>query len=232
MLKELFALDLGPKPANFIIRSKLPAIVSAALVWPCSSAASATRRGSHLASTATTATRELKYDGFSIFLHWLTALLVATLWLLGQSLSFFPKGSPRLSALGVHMLLGMLVGAVILVRIVWRSSGGRHLPAADEGLLNLIAKGAHYGLYLLLVLTVGFGVARAWVHGVPVFDWFKFQRPGFATPSVIHTISELHSDLADILVIVAGLHAAAALMHHYVMRDSVLRRMLPRKRAG
>ena len=189
-------------------------------------------KGTDLATTATTAHSDLKYDGLSILLHWLTALLVIALWALGQSLSFFPKGAPRLTALSVHMALGLLVGVVILVRIGWRSSAGRRLPAADEGFLNLVAKGAHYGLYLLLVLTVGFGIARAWVHGLHVFDWFTFHRPAFATPGVIHTVSETHSDLADLLVIVAGLHAAAALMHHYVMRDSVLRRMLPRRRAG
>ncbi len=183
-----------------------------------------------MATTATTATTELKYDGFSILLHWLTAALVATLWLLGQSLSFFPKGAPRLEALSVHMTLGMLVGAVILVRLAWRSSGGRHLPAADEGWQNLLAKGAHYGLYGLLVLTVAFGLGRAWVHGLHVFNWFTFQRPAFATRSVTYLVSETHSDLADLLVIVAGLHAAAALMHHYVRHDSVLRRMLPSKR--
>jgi cytochrome b561 len=173
----------------------------------------------------------MKYDGLSILLHWLTALLVITLWALGQSLSFFPKGAPRLTALSVHMVLGLLIAAVILVRIGWRSSAGRRLPAADEGFLNLVAKGVHYGLYLLLVLTVAFGVARAWVHGLHVFNWFTFHRPAFATPGIIYIVSETHSDLADLLVIVAGMHAAAALMHHYVMRDSVLKRMLPRRDA-
>jgi len=185
-----------------------------------------------LATTATTATSELKYDGLTLLLHWLTAALVAVLWSLGQLMDAFPKGAPRASALSVHMVLGMLVGAVVLVRMVWRSSGGRRLPAADEGWRNLLAKGAHYGLYVLLVLTVAFGLGRAWVHGLHVFDWITFQRPAFATRPVVYAISEVHSDLADVLVIVAALHAAAALMHHYVLRDSVLRRMLPRKRAG
>lgn len=183
-----------------------------------------------MATTATNVTTELKYDGMSMLLHWLTAALVATLWTLGQCLSFFPKGAPRVTALSVHMLLGLTVGAVILVRIVWRSSAGNRVPAADEGWLNLLAKAAHYGLYVLLVLTVAFGVARAWVHGLSVFHWFSFTRPAFATRPVVRAISDLHSDLADILVIVAGAHAAAALMHHYVMRDSVLRRMVPRNR--
>lgn len=189
------------------------------------------RKGIDLATSATTTASELKYDGVSMALHWLTAALVITLWGLGQTLDFFPRGTPRLTALSVHMALGMLVGIVVLVRIGWRSSAGRRLPAADEGWLSLLAKAAHYGLYVLLVLTVAFGLARAWVHGLHVFDWFTFQRPAFATRAVIRTVSEVHSDLADLLVIVAALHAAAALMHHYVMRDSVLRRMLPRKQA-
>jgi cytochrome b561 len=41
------------------------------------------------------------------------------------------------------------------------------------------------------------------------------------------TLESLHGDFADVVLIVAGLHAAAALAHHYVLRDSVLRRMLP-----
>ncbi len=185
-----------------------------------------------MATTASTATTELKYDGFSMMLHWLTTALVAVLWTLGQLMDEFTKGAPRHAALSVHMVLGLLVGAVVLVRIAWRSTGGRRLPSVDEGWLNLLAKAVHYGLYLLLVLTVVFGAASAWVHGLSVFDWFTFPRPAFATRSVVRTAGELHSDLADLLVIVAGLHAAAALMHHYVRRDSVLRRMLPGKRAG
>ena len=218
----------------FTVRSALPAKLRA-LHWRMPSHLSRLHtKGTDLANTANTApaaNSDLNYDGTSILLHWLTALLVITLWALGQSLDFFPKGAPRLAALSVHMFLGLLVGVVILVRIGWRSSAGRRLPAADEGVLNLLAKGAHYGLYVLLVLTVSFGVARAWVHGLHVFDWFTFHKPAFATRPVVRTISELHSDLADLLVIVAGVHAAAALMHHYVMRDSVLRRMLPRRRS-
>lgn len=188
------------------------------------------RKGTDLASTASTATHELTYDRFTILLHWLTAFLVVTLWALGQSIGFFPEGPFRKGLLGVHILLGITVGAVVLVRIGWRLSRGRRLPSADQGALEWVAKGAHLGLYLLLVLTVAFGVGRAWVHGVEVFHWFTFPRPAFATRAVTRTVSEVHGDLGDIIVIVAGLHAAAALFHHYGLRDSVLRRMLPGKR--
>jgi cytochrome b561 len=171
-----------------------------------------------------------QYDGFSILLHWITVVLVACLWTLGQSLSFFPKGAPREAALSVHILLGMTLGATLLVRIGWRAGAGRRLPPADSGWQGQLAQSVHYGLYVLLVVTVALGLSRVWLYGNHVFDWFAFPRPAFSTRSLIRTIGGLHGDLADIVVIVAGLHAAAALAHHYVLRDSVLRRMLPGKR--
>lgn len=170
------------------------------------------------------------YDGFSIVLHWLTAFFVVSLWTLGQTLSYFPKGAPRNAALSVHILLGITVGTVLLVRIAWRSSAGRRLPPADSGWQDRLAQSVHHGLYVLLVVTVALGLSRAWLHGNTVFDWFAFPKPAFSTRALTRTVGGLHGDLADIVVIVAGLHAAAALAHHYLLRDSVLRRMLPGKR--
>lgn len=182
------------------------------------------------ARTAVTATSTLQYDGFSILLHWLTVALVATLWILGQTLSFFPKGAPREAALSTHIVLGMSVAVVLAVRIAWRASAGRRLPLADSGRMGRIAHSVHYGLYVLLVVTVMLGLSRAWLGGNQVFHWFAFSKPAFATRPLTGNVGGLHGDLADIVVIVAGLHAAAALAHHYVLRDSVLRRMLPWKR--
>ena len=174
-------------------------------------------------------TASRNYDGVSILLHWLTAVLVGTLWTLGQCFSYFPRGAPRHAALSLHILLGITLGAVVLVRIAWRSSAGRRLPAADSGWAGRLAKSAHHGLYVLLVVTVALGLSRVWLQGAHVFDWFAFARPAFSTRALTRTVGGLHGDFADIVVILAGLHAAAALAHHYFLRDSVLQRMLPRK---
>lgn len=186
--------------------------------------------GPHPRPSSTSRVSHHQYDGPSILLHWLTAFLVVSLWTLGQFLSDFPRGAPRHGALSVHILLGITLGLVLLVRIAWRSSAGRRLPPADSGWPGRLAQSAHHGLYVLLLVTVALGLSRVWLHGNGVFDWFAFPRPAFSTRSLTLTIGGLHGDLADIVVIVAGLHAAAALAHHYVLRDSVLRRMLPGKR--
>lgn len=174
----------------------------------------------------------LRYDSATIVLHWLTATLVVLLWCIGQGVGFLPRGSVRVTAWSLHIVLGLALAVVLLARIAWRSGSGTRLPAAGSGWLGRLATAMHHGLYALLVATVVLGVINAWVHGNTVFGLFTFPKPVPGDAGLRHTIFEIHADLADITVIVAGLHAAAALAHHYLLRDSVLRRMLPGESSG
>lgn len=168
-----------------------------------------------------------RYDGASILLHWITAALVVILWTLGQTIDWFPKGAPKIDARSVHILLGATLGIVIIVRIAWRAGAGRRLPPADRGWPGLAAKAVHYGLYGLLAATVVLGVLNAWQRGDVLFNVYTIPHLVPGDVALRRTLEGLHGDCADIVVIVAGLHAAAALAHHYLLRDRVLRRMLP-----
>lgn len=168
-----------------------------------------------------------RYDGLSILLHWITAALVVALWVLGQTIDWFPKGAPKIDARSTHFLLGITLGVVLLGRIAWRATAGRSLPLADKGWAGITAKTVHYGLYLLVAATVVLGIFNAWQRGDVVFNLFTIPKMIPGDLALKHTLEELHGDFADVVLIVAGLHAAAALVHHYLLRDSVLRRMLP-----
>jgi cytochrome b561 len=168
-----------------------------------------------------------RYDGISILLHWITAALVVVLWTLGQTIDFFPKGAPKIDARSTHFLLGVTLGIVLLVRIAWRAGAGRSLPLADSGWAGVAAKIVHYGLYTLLAATVVLGIFNAWQRGDVVFNVYTIPKLVPGDLVLKRTLEELHGDFADIVLILAGLHAAAALAHHYLLRDSVLRRMLP-----
>lgn len=168
-----------------------------------------------------------RYDGVSILLHWATAALVVALWCLGQTIDWFPKGGPKIDARSTHFLLGITLGVVLVARIAWRASAGRSLPLADKGWLGTTAKAVHYGLYLLVAATVVLGIFNAWQRGDVVYNVFTIPKMIPGDLALKHTLEELHGDFADVVLIVAGLHAAAALVHHYLLRDSVLRRMLP-----
>jgi cytochrome b561 len=169
----------------------------------------------------------VSYDGVSIALHWLTAGLVVILWTLGQTIDFFPKGAPKVDARSVHITLGATLGIVLIVRMLWRASAGRRLPLANSGWLGVTAKVVHYGLYLLVVVTVVLGIFNAWQRGDVLFNVYTIPKLIPGDLALKRTLEDLHGDFADVVLIVAGLHAAAALAHHYLLRDRVLRRMLP-----
>lgn len=168
-----------------------------------------------------------RYDRATLCFHWITALLVIEQWVGAQLIDDFAKGFPRVAARSVHITFGFILGVVLIARILWRGTGGRHLPPADRGFLHVIAKGTHYLLYALLATIVPVGIFLVWVQGDSYFGLFSVPTFPGADKILRHTVGEIHEWLANTILIVAGLHALAALFHHYVWRDDVLRRMLP-----
>jgi len=169
------------------------------------------------------------YDGATITLHWLTAGLVVLLWGIAQVIDLFPKGPPRIAARSTHILLGVVLGIVLVVRMIWRSNSGRRLPRAAPGWVGATTTLVHYALYALVAATVALGVFNAWVRGDHFFGLFALPKFDPNNTGLKETVEDLHGTFANTVLIVAGVHAAAALVHHFALRDGVLRRMLPGK---
>jgi cytochrome b561 len=167
-----------------------------------------------------------RYDTPTIFLHWLTATLVVVLWIIGQTVDF-PRGVLRIDYRSVHVVLGVVLAGVLLTRLAWRIWRGLTIPPDRHRLLAAAAKAIHWALYLLLFVAVTVGFVYEWARGDSFFNLFRL--PGFAhgDRSLIHMIGGWHALAANSVVIIAGLHALAALSHHYVVRDDVLIRMAP-----
>ena len=170
-----------------------------------------------------TATR---YDRTTIILHWLTALLVVTQWLGAQTIDWFPKGAPRVDARSMHITMGILLAGILVTRVVWRLTGGRRLPAADSGALHVVAKGTHYLLYALLAAMVLVGLFLVWAQGDSIFNLFTIPAYDPGNRALAHQTQDLHNTIGYIILAVAGLHAAAGLVHRYLWHDGVLGRML------
>lgn len=171
----------------------------------------------------------LQYDRTTIIFHWLTAALIAVVWSLEQVIELFPRGGEgRVIMLGSHIVLGVALALVLLLRIVWRMGGGARLPATDDGWKGFLATGMHYFLYALVAFMIVGGIANAWVRGVDVFGVYKLVSFAPGDRGLRQLIGGLHSLGANLILAAAGLHAAAALAHHYLLKDGVLRRMLPR----
>jgi cytochrome b561 len=169
----------------------------------------------------------LRYDRTTILFHWLTATLIALLWAIGQTIDWFPRGTPRISVRSTHILLGALLLCVAIARIRWRLNHGARLPAAQPGWMGVVAKVTHNALYVLVVATLLLGILNVWARGDKFFGLFVFPKLLSGVDGFKSTVEELHALSANVLAGLACLHALAALAHHVVKRDGVLRRMWP-----
>ena len=180
------------------------------------------------AATGAKMTEEARYDGLTIALHWLVAGLIVLQFILAETWDFFPRPAIHFFIV-THMSFGFILMVAIAARLVWRSAQGRRFAYDGGPVLQLAAKMVHYGLNGLVVLEVCLGVATRWTDNKPL-SFF-----GYLIPSPFGTFSQATGDLVDqihnitawTIMVIAALHALAALTHHYVMRDGTLIRMLP-----
>jgi len=172
------------------------------------------------------------YDGVAIALHWTTAVLVVANFALAELWDYFAKPTQE-TMQSLHVSLGVLLAAVVVARLVWRWIPGHQVSSLEVGWVRFASKGVHYLLYLLLVAQAGFGFAFRWAQGHPVefFGLFGIPGPfGAVDRPTRHLLHTLHEYAGWAIVILAALHAAAALFHHYALKDRVLERMLPHRR--
>ncbi len=169
----------------------------------------------------------LRHDPTTIALHWITAVLVIVLWTIGQTVDFAPNGALRVDYRSLHITCGLILAVVLVARLAWRLTRRTSLPPIDRGLMLVIARATHWLLYALLLVTVGLGLAYLWVRGDSIFNLFKVPAYDPGNKALVKQVGEWHALGANTILIVAGVHAGAALFHHFVWRDATLRRMLP-----
>lgn len=167
----------------------------------------------------------VRYDSKTIVFHWLTAGLIVVMWGLAQVIDFFPT-AVRVYPRSAHILIGLALLVIFGMRLFWRNTSGRHLPPADRGILALAAKGAHWGLYIVVGVTLVLGVYYEAIRGDNILNLGRLPSIAPGDKALRNMVGDWHGTAANIILILAGLHAAAGLVHHYVLKDGVLRRML------
>lgn len=166
----------------------------------------------------------MRYDTTTILLHWATAILVVSLWTVGQTADYLPEHSLAQTVVwSSHVTFGFALAAIFVWRVLWRSTSGRGLPPADQGALHILAKGTHYLLYGLLAVTIGLGIANAFIRGYDMYG--LFHLPQLGDKAWRRPVTDWHGLAADAVMIVALVHSAAALGHQYLLRDRLLSRM-------
>ena len=172
-----------------------------------------------------------KYGPVAQLLHWLTAVLVLIAFVYGP-------GGPELRVYAatrdfdrhLHETLGLAVLALSVLRLLWRLASARPQELPMARWMALAAKAVQAFLYLLLFAVPLSAILGAWLsgHSVDLLTGQSFASPLSAARETGLWLAHLHGWLGDAILWLAGLHAAAAIFHHAVIKDGVLASMLPR----
>jgi cytochrome b561 len=174
----------------------------------------------------------IRYGSLSISLHWFMLLLFIAVYATINLRELYPKGSdPREALKTWHFMLGMLVFVFVWLRLAARFSGPTPLikPAIPH-LQEVTAKLLHLALYVLMIGMPLTGWLLLSAAGKPI-PFFGLQLPALIAENkdLASQIKEVHEFVGTTGYFLIGLHAVAALYHHYIKRDNTLTRMLPER---
>ena len=168
-----------------------------------------------------------RYGTLSIALHWLMFLLIVAVYACIELRELYPKGSdPRNALKDWHFTLGLCVFALVwlrlLLKVLPRTPAIEPPPGRAQ---HLLAIAMHGGLYLLMI-------------AMPILGWLILSGEAKPIPfdlpllmaknkELAKTLEDIHGTIGEIGYFLIGLHAFAALFHHYARKDNTLMRMLP-----
>jgi cytochrome b561 len=170
-----------------------------------------------------------RYSTPAIALHWLTVPVLVVGFGLGLYMTGLPSGITKLKFYNWHKWAGATFLALCLLRVVWRAT---HRPPPAPPLpawQQRAAAGVHGAMYLMffVVPLLGWAYSSAlgyplvWFGVLPLPDWVPVDR------ELARAIKPWHERAAWLLAGLVVLHVAAAVQHHWLLRDGLLRRMAP-----
>ncbi|WP_321325993.1 cytochrome b [Thiomicrorhabdus sp.] len=173
-----------------------------------------------------------RYGALSIGIHWLMFLIIVMTFASIELRDLFEKGTEARDFMKtIHFTLGLTILALVIVRlfIMLPQRQPVILPTPDDR-LQKVAKAMKVSLYLFMFAMpiLGWLILSGADKSIP---FYGFDLPALIEPNkdLAHTIKEVHEFLGEIGYWLIGIHAAAALFHHYVLKDNTLKRILPKK---
>lgn len=171
-----------------------------------------------------------RYDHIAMALHWLMALLIFVVFPLGVYMHELPLSPTKLQLYSYHKWMGITVLLLAMLRVFWRATHTPPpLPESTRNWEKVVSHATHLALYALL-------------FAVPLSGWLMSSAKGFQTvwfsvlplPDLVgkdkalaELLTSVHQGLNLFLLLLVGMHIAAAIKHKLIDRDQILERMLP-----
>jgi cytochrome b561 len=174
-------------------------------------------------------TNRLHYGTTAKIFHWLIVALLLIQFPIGWLMPDIHGGMKPGNAMTLHISFGITILMLIVLRLIWRVTH----PVAPESSLpswqRLTSEGVHWLLYVLVFASTLTGWLFASMRGWEISFFFAIPLPMLtsASPAGIHFIDGWHQATEWALLIVIGVHVAAAMAHIFYYRDRIMQRMLP-----
>jgi len=171
------------------------------------------------------------YSSPSIALHWAMVLLVVAAYATAESRELFAQDGPQRTGLATaHACAGLAVFVLVFARLALRTGPRPAIVPPPSRLQARLALTMHVLLYAFLIAMPLLGWLLASAEGTAI-TLGAFQLPALVPPdpALAEIAEEVHEGVATAGYALVGGHAGAALVHHYLLRDDTLVRMLPRR---
>lgn len=168
-------------------------------------------------------------------MHWLVALLVVALFVTGKIMT--ERGEAGLwdattnTLYSSHKLIGFILLWVVVLRLAYRLiAGAPPLPASIAPWQVVMSHAVHWALYgLLLVMPILGWIGVSMFGARDIFGLFYLPEIAAVDQETSKVVLGVHGTIAFVVVVLVGVHVAAALYHALILRDGVFQRMWPRK---
>lgn len=173
-------------------------------------------------------TARLQYGATAKVFHWLIVALLIVQYLIGWLMPNIHRGMKPGAAMTLHMSVGITILGLIVLRLAWRLTH----PVAPESSLppwqRLSSEAVHWLLYVMVLATTLSGWLFGSFRGWSISYFYLAPLPMLAENAAsAKAIDGLHQVMEWTLLVLIGLHVAAALAHLFIYRDRVMQRMLP-----
>ena len=184
------------------------------------------------------ANSETRYGAVAVTLHWLIAIGIIGMLVLGKYMADLTNDDPsKFDLIQLHKSFGISILVLSVLRLAWRLVNKvPPLPAHMPTWERWAAHASHILLYFLIIALplTGWAVASASPLGIPTIWFGQFEIPhlpglqGFADQHAAEDqFKGVHELLGNVMIFLLLIHVGAALKHHLWDRDDVLVRMLP-----